>query len=156
MKLLTILAILASSGAALAESGSFDISGTTLGKASNEYTPLGDTHLYIKSDTAYTLPENGTPMAGMDGTCTGNMLVTMGAGATGGGICSWTDADGDMWYGPWSVHGMTAERAALGTWHVSGGTGKFATATGGGTFTTLTNPETGDSKLDVLGSVTLQ
>ena len=81
---------------------------------------------------------------------------TMGAGAEGSGVCTWTDADGDTWYGPWAVNGMTPDRAALGTWNVSGGTGKFATATGGGTFTTLTNPDTGDSKLDVLGSVTLK
>jgi len=51
---------------------------------------------------------------------------------------------------------MNAERATLGAWYVSGGTGKFSNATGGGTFVTLTNPETGDSKLDVLGSVTLK
>lgn len=51
----------------------------------------------------------------MIGTCTGNLLVTMGAGTSGGGICSWTDWEGGMWYGPGSVQGMTAERAALGT-----------------------------------------
>ena len=38
---------------------------------------------------------------------------------------------------------------------VTKGTGKFANASGGGTFTSLTNPETGESKLDVLGSATL-
>lgn len=156
LSILSILSIVASTGAAMADGGSYDISGTTVGKASNEYMPLGGKHLFIKSNTDYTLPDNGTPMAGMNGTCTGNMLVTMGAGAEGSGICTWTDADGDTWYGPWAVNGMTAERAALGTWYVSGGTGKFATATGGGTFVTLTNPDTGDSKLNVLGSVTLK
>ena len=156
MKFLSTIALLATTGMAVAGGASYDISGTTVGKSQNEYMPLGETHLFIKTTSAYSLPDNGTPMAGMSGECAGNMLVTMGAGADGSGICTWTDADGDTWYGPWSVNGMTAERATLGTWYVSGGTGKFAAATGGGTFTTLTNPDTGDSKLDVLGSVTLK
>lgn len=156
MKLLSTIALLATTGIAAADSASFDVSGTTVGKAENEYVQLGETHLFIKSNTTYTLPDNGTPMAGMAGDCAGTMLIALGTGAEGSGVCTWTDADGDAWFGPWSVKGMTPDRAATGTWFVSGGTGKFATASGGGTFTTLTNPETGDSKLDVLGSVTLK
>ena len=91
----------------------------------------------------------------MTGECMGGMLVTVGAGATGVGTCIWKDADGDTFFGPWNASGMTPERASVGTWFVSGGTGKFAKATGGGTFKTLSNPESGDSKLDVVGSISM-
>ncbi len=156
MKPISILAFIASTSAAVAGGAAYDISGTTVGKSENQYVPLGETHLFIDLNSKYTLPDNGTPLAGMTGECMGSMQVTMGAGADGSGICIWSDGDGDTWFGPFDVVGMNADRATLGTWYVSGGTGKFKTATGGGTFVTLTNPDTGASKLDVLGSVTLK
>lgn len=52
MRLLSILAIIASSGTAFADNASNDISGTTCGKASYDDIPLGDTHLYLESNTA--------------------------------------------------------------------------------------------------------
>ncbi len=156
MKHTTLLAFFVSAGAAIAGDASYDISGTTVGKSENQYIPLGETHLFIDLSSKYILPDSGTPLDGMTGECMGSMQVALGAGADGNGVCIWTDAAGDIWYGPWDVVGMTADRATLGTWYVSGGTGKFAMATGGGTFMTLTNPETGESKLDVLGSVTLK
>ncbi len=150
---LAAIGLIALAGAAAAES--YDISGSSTGKSTNTYVPMGESHIYVDLSSKFSLPDNGTPMAGMAGECFGYMEIAVGAGATGSGMCVWKDGDGDAWYGPWSVNGMSAERASLGTWYVSGGTGKFANATGGGTFKSLTNPETGDSKLDVLGSVTL-
>lgn len=156
MKTLTTLALIAFAGAAAAGGTSYDVSGTTVGMSENTYVPMGETHLFVDLDSTYTLPVNGTPMDGMTGECLGSMQIAMGSGASGLGACIWTDADGDTWFGPWNVNGMTPERASVGTWYVSGGTGKFASASGGGTFTSLTNPETGQSKLDVFGSVTMQ
>ncbi|WP_424940765.1 hypothetical protein [Aliiroseovarius sp. S253] len=153
MKSLTVLAFIASTGAAFAGGASYDVSGTTVGKSENKYMPLGETHVFVDLKSMYTLPENGSPLDGMTGECLGSMQIALGSGASGMGVCTWSDADGDTWFGPWNVTGMTPERASVGTWYVAGGTGKFANATGGGTFTTATNPETGDSKLDVLGSV---
>ena len=156
MKTLAILAMIASASTAYAGGSSYDVSGTTVGKAENTYVPMGETHLFIDVNSTYTMPDNGTPMDGMVGDCLGSLQVAMGAGATGMGTCVWTDDDGDSWFGPWNVSGMTPDRATSGTWYVSGGTGKFATASGGGTFTSLTNPETGESKLDVFGSVVVK
>ncbi|MCV6592617.1 MAG: hypothetical protein OIF48_06680 [Silicimonas sp.] len=155
MKTFALMALFAGAGVLHAEGMSYDVSGATVGKAENQYIPLGDSHMYIDLNSKFTMPDNGTPVAGMTGNCMGAMQVTMGAGAQGNGMCIWTDGDGDSWFGPWNVVGMTPERATAGTWYVSGGTGKFAGASGGGTFTSLTNPENGDSKLDVLGSLTM-
>lgn len=133
----------------------FDVGGSTVGMSTSKMVPFGDTHVFMDMQTTYTMPENGTPVAGMTGDCFGYMEIAVGTGATGSGTCVWSDAEGDTWVGPWSVHGMTPELASLGTWVVTGGTGKFAGASGGGTFTALTNPQTGESKLDVAGSMVL-
>lgn len=155
MKLLGTIVFIASTAAALAGGTSFDISGTTVGKSQNTYSPLNETDIFVDLSSTYTLPDNGTPMANMDGECFGYLQIIVGVGAQGSGACIWKDDDGDAWVGPWRVNGMSPERATVGTWYVSGGTGKFANATGGGTFTSLSNPETGDSKLDVSGSITI-
>lgn len=149
------LALLASAGSALAGGTSYDISGTSVGQADNTYMAMGESHIFVDLNSTFTLPDNGTPMAGMAGTCMGFMTVTIGQGAAGNGMCFWEDADGDQWFGPWTVTGITPERATAGFWTASGGTGKFAGVTGGGTFTSLTDPSNGMSKLDVTGAVTL-
>lgn len=156
MKTLATLALIASTGVALAGGGSYDVSGTSIGQSDSKYTPLGETHLFIDLDSTHTLSDNGTPIAGMEGKCSGHMQVEIGAGAQGIGVCIWADKDGDKWFGSFTVTGMNADRVTQGTWYVTGGTGKFASATGGGSFNTLTNPDSGESKLDVFGSITLK
>ena len=155
MKIVSTLALVVAAGTAMAGE-SYDVSGSSVGQAENSYTPLGESHIYITSTTAYTLPANGTPLDGSKGECSGYIQVALGSGAVGSGFCVWSDADGDTWFGPWNVTGASAEGASQGNWYVSGGTGKYASAAGGGTFVTLTNPATGESKLDVAGSVTLK
>lgn len=154
MKTLTTLTLIAFAGAAAAE-GTYDISGSSMGKSENTYVPMGESKIYVDSKATYLLPDNGTPLAGMEGDCFGYLEVAVGNGANGSGMCVWIDGDGDSWFGPWTVSGMSSEGASLGTWHVSGGTGKFTNANGGGTFSSMTNPENGDSALEVSGSVTL-
>lgn len=155
MKLIPIVALALCGTTALA-GGSYDVSGSTLGKSDSVIMPMGETRIFMDLNSTYTMPENGSPTAGAEGKCFGYMDVTIGAGATGSGTCVWTDADGDAWFGPWSVVGMSPERAAQGTWYVAGGTGKFEGVSGGGTFSTLTNPQNGDSKLDVAGSIVMK
>lgn len=138
-----------------ASAESYDIGGTSIGTSTNKYVPMGETHIYVDLNSQFQLPAENTPMDGMSGECMGYMQIAVGAGAEGKGMCVWTDADGDTWFGPWDINGMTPDRASLGTWYVAGGTGKFTAATGGGTFSSQTNPQTGETKLDVSGSVTL-
>ncbi len=135
---------------------SHDVSGTSVGQSENTYIPASETLIYIDLKTTYALPENDTPLAGMIGECVGFMTIMVGSGANGTGVCVWTDGDGDTWHGPWDVKGMGADGASVGQWHATGGTGKFEGVTGGGTFSSLTNPENGESKLDVMGSVTMK
>lgn len=155
MRILTTIAAAFCGSAALA-GGTYDVGGSTVGKSDSTYVPMGEARIFMDMNATYTMPENGSPTAGAEGKCFGYMDIAMGKGATGNGTCVWTDADGDAWYGPWTVVGMTPERASQGTWYVAGGTGKFAGASGGGTFSALTNPATGDSKLDVAGSMVMK
>ena len=134
---------------------SYDLAGSTVGASTSTYLPFGDTHMFMDMSHTYTMPDNGTPVSGMTGECFGYMEVAIGQGAFGGGTCVWSDADGDTWVGPWRINGITPERASQGTWFVAGGTGKFEGATGGGTFTALTDPQTGESQLDVAGSMVM-
>ena len=131
----------------MAQAESYDISGSSVGTSTSKYVPMGESHIYVDLNSKFTLPDNGTPMAGMASECIGFMQIAIGSGADGSGMCVWTDGDGDSWFGPWDVSGMSPERATLGMWYVAGGTGKFANATGGGQFTSLTDPATGKSAL---------
>lgn len=155
MRLLPIVFIAASTGAAAA-GGAYDISGSTVGTSESNLIPVSQTQIYMNLNSNYTLADTGTPLSGNVGNCTGFMDITVGKGASGQGVCVWADADGDQWFGPWSIHGMGADGATAGTWYVSGGTGKFAGATGGGSFSSKTDRETGASTLDVSGSVALK
>jgi hypothetical protein len=136
--------------------GSYDLSGSTVGKSTATYVPMSETRIFVDQKVTYTMPDNGTPTAGAVGDCFGYIEIAAGQGATGSGTCVWTIASGDKWFGPWLVNGMTADGTSQGTWYVAGGTGTFAGATGGGTFTAQTNPETGASKLDVAGSMVVK
>lgn len=155
MRTITLVAAAVLGSGALAGE-SFDVGATTVGTSTSTYVPFGETHVFIDMKTAYTMPDNGSPIAGMTGDCFGYMEVAIGKGATGSGTCVWSDADGDTWVGPWQINGMSPERASQGTWIVAGGTGKFVGASGGGTFTALTNPQTGESQLNVKGSMVLE
>ena len=149
-------ALLCLAASAVTAQTSYDVSGTSPGVSSSTYLALGDSHVFIDLNAEHTLPDNGTPLAGMTGSCIGYMEIALGQGADGQGVCTWTDAEGDMWFGPWTVTGMNAQQVATGRWISAGGTGKFAGMQGGGTFSSMTDPASGEVSLDVSGTVTLQ
>ena len=132
-------------------------SGTGYGTTENTVHMVADGHMLMELKTAYSgfeIDDPDNPMNGMTGPCFGAMEVK-GAAVTGGGRCLYTDADGDMVSMQWTPEAMAADGAVTGSWSVSGGTGKWMDASGEGTFSSLANPDTGESANSVIGKVML-
>ena len=131
--------------------------GKGMGQASLETMQLGENHMVMHTNTAYSTYEMEAaddPMQGMSGPCFGSMEVMAGK-VSGGGHCAFTHANGDMAAIKWTATGMSPEGAITGDWEVTGGTGKWMGATGGGTFSSMTDQATGANENTVEGEVTL-
>ncbi|MBV7396063.1 hypothetical protein [Mameliella sediminis] len=87
------------------------------------------TSMYDRFETES--PDN--PFASASGPCFGAILIDKGA-VSGDGLCRYTDGDGDVAVIKWIATGLSAEGRTQGDWMVMGGTGKWASITGGGTF----------------------
>lgn len=55
----------------------------------------------------------------------------------------------------WTNEGMAEKGAVIGSWAISGETGKWKEASGGGSFASLTNSATGENANSVTGSIML-
>lgn len=137
MKFLTVAlaACLATSGTA-ALAGSIDASGVGKGSNESEIMPVSDGLVVVRSNTTYVGFDDtgaGNPLAGATGNCWGSLMIKAGA-VSGGGLCNYTDGDGDKAVMSWSSEKITPEGRNQGTWSVEGGTGKWAAASGGGAF----------------------
>lgn len=86
------------------------------------------TVISVKIDEEIVAPD-GHPMNGATGNCWGSVAVTA-AGAEGAGHCNYSLTDGDAWVIRWKA----APDMTGGEWEIVGGTGKFAGATGNGTY----------------------
>ena len=145
----TLIAALLAAGPALAEG--VKIEGTGSGMSAATPYPVGENHIVVEIAAEYESFEgmDGSPFAGMSGPCFGAMEMNAGA-VSGGGKCVYSDGT-DTAILNWSAEGMDADGATTGSWAVSGGTGRWASAEGGGTFHsmtaedgTLTNHVTGE------------
>jgi hypothetical protein len=76
--------------------------------------------------------------------------------ASGAGNCVFTNDAGESSVTEYTIKGMASDGAMIGTWAVIGGTGKFAGATGGGAFHSLTDNATGSFVNTVNGALILQ
>ena len=131
------------------------VSGTGYGMAETIIHPVAEGHLLMQMSAMYSdfqgdAPDN--PMSGMSGPCFGAMEMKGGV-ISGGGRCLYTDVDGDIVTMQYVPEGIGEGGAVTGVWTVSGGTGKWITATGGGSFSSLTDRETGENVNTVTGSV---
>ncbi len=131
--------------------------GTGTGTASNSPTEIADGHMVIQTSSTYEnveMEDPGHPMNGAAGPCFGAVEAAP-AGVTGGGICAFTDKAGDKVVLHWHAEGMDASGALTGSWKLSGGTGPWAAAEGGGKFSSLTDPASGNFVNTITSSVTL-
>jgi len=134
-----------------------EITTAGMGKGMSNTTPhaVAEGHMLVQMHTdyeAFAFEAEGHPMTGMSGPCFGAIEIKAGA-VSGGGKCLYTDAEGEMVTMDWMAEGMDASGAMTGSWAVSGGTGKWMAASGTGTFSSLTDPETGESANTVTGKL---
>lgn len=131
--------------------------GKGMGQSETQVMAMSDGHMLMHLNTeysAYEMDSADDPLQGMSGPCFGSMEMMAGA-VSGGGHCAFTHANGDMASIRWTATGMSPEGAVTGDWEVTGGTGAWMGATGGGTFSSMTDQETGASENVVEGEVTL-
>lgn len=152
--LATVAAVAVFGGAAFAET--YTVDGTGMGSDSNEVMPINDDLIVIKAASNYTGFETSNPdnpLATLKGPCFGSMVIEKGK-VSGGGNCHYTDADGDVAIMTWTAEGMGADGKTMGSWRVSGGTGKWTEATGGGSFNAGTDAS-GTYSNQVTGELTM-
>ena len=154
MRFLLIAAICAASSvSAETFSGGAIGSGTSM----NEPMPIADGHMVMRTSGSYEMfeVEAGHPLEGASGPCFGAVEV-MGASVSGGGNCVFSTASGDKAVMTWVATGLGADGALTGDWSVSGGSGAWDGASGGGTFSSLTDPNTGKFVNTITGDITLK
>ncbi|MFW8593059.1 hypothetical protein [Cribrihabitans neustonicus] len=123
----------------------WDQPGKGMGISSSTVTEIAESHMVMQIRSDYESVEMGDeshPMQGAAGPCFGAVEIASGA-ADGNGICAFTDNAGDTVVLHWTAKAMDETGALTGDWEVSGGTGKWQEAKGGGEFSSLTDPESG-------------
>ncbi len=136
--------------------GTYNSTGTVVGQSTSNIHALQDGHLVLElrsTHDAFQMEAADHPFSGMSGSCTGAAEIR-GASATGGGMCVYTGADGSMAANRWTVTGLGADGAFEGRWVMVAGNGKMEGLSGGGTYRSLTNPETGAQQITLTGAIT--
>ncbi|EDZ45527.1 hypothetical protein RBY4I_736 [Rhodobacterales bacterium Y4I] len=131
--------------------------GSGTGTATSSATEIADGHMVMQISSSYEnveMEDAEHPMNGAAGPCFGAVEAAP-AGVTGSGICAFTDSAGEKVVLHWDAEGMDGSGALTGTWALGGGTGPWADAKGGGTFSSLTDPETGKFVNTITSSVTM-
>lgn len=154
MRFFLTVAILAA-GPICAET--FDGGAVGHGTSMNEAMPIGEGHMVMRTSGAYEMFEvaAGHPLEGASGPCFGAVEVK-GMEVSGGGNCVYDTASGDKAIMMWKATGLGADGALTGDWSVSGGSGAWANASGGGTFSSLTDPATGKFVNTITGDITME
>ena len=157
MKSRTILAAGLLAAAATAQAGTFPSGGVGTGTSRTVVETLGEGHMVMDVHDDYSefsMENEGNPMSGMSGVCTGSVTVEAGA-VTGAGSCEFTDTDGETALIDWTADGMAEDGAIMGQWMTAGGTGKWNDATGGGTFVNQADDLSGFVRNTIDGEITM-
>lgn len=95
----------------------------------SETTDLGNGIVYqtTVSSGVITTADPDHPLNAASGYCSGGCVSKGEDAPSCMGSCTWADTDGDLAFSTWT--GQTE-----GTWKMDGGTGKWAKATGSGTW----------------------
>lgn len=144
------------SGAATAGT-EWDQDGVGSGSSTSTVTQIADGYMVMHVSSAYDTVEMADPdhpMHGASGPCFGAVEIAAAA-ASGGGICTFTDSSGHMAVLHWEAERMEASGALIGNWSISGGTGPWDGASGGGQFSSLTDPASGNFVNTITSKITL-
>lgn len=122
------------------------------GSATSAVMPVTESLIAVHATSMYDrfeAEDADNPFASASGPCFGAILIDKGA-VSGDGLCHYTDADGEVAVVRWVAKGMSAEGRTQGDWMLIGGTGKWATMSGGGAFDAGGDPYTNN----ITGEVT--
>ncbi len=135
----------------LAETMNIDATGT--GTSNSETMPLSEQLILVNVKTEYDgFDDPDSPFATVTGPCWGSVLIDKGA-VSGGGLCQYTDADGESVAMAWTPMAVGEDGRTTGEWKILGGSGKWASATGTGTFDA--GDSTGSYTNNVTGEITM-
>ncbi|WP_291726871.1 hypothetical protein [Leisingera sp. F5] len=135
----------------------WDQAGAGTGISTSSVTEIADGHMVMQINSSYEnveMTDTGHPMNGAAGPCFGAVEIASGS-VGGGGICVFTGSTGDKVVLHWTAEAMDPSGALTGSWQLTGGTGHWSDAEGGGGFSSLTDPETGKFVNTITSSVTL-
>ncbi len=151
-----IATVVISTIAAQAGAETLSMTGEGVGTSETTVTQIAEGHLVMVTNSTYEgFSVDDNPMSTSTGVCNGTMEMMAGK-LSGGGHCVYSDADGDSWVVNWVSNAMSDKGAVEGDWVMTGGSGKYAGASGGGTFSSLTDQETGKFVNTTTGEVTLK
>ncbi|MGI9479806.1 MAG: hypothetical protein ACR2PI_24105 [Hyphomicrobiaceae bacterium] len=158
MKLCAALIALAVSSVTAFAGEVANVSGVGKGKATSMVEAVGKGHLLMQSVTEYASYKSADPKSpfnGMTGKCWGAIEIKPPT-ASGKGNCAFATTSGDKHFNTWTATGLAKDGALVGTWAIVGGSGKFAGASGGGKFHSLTDRDAGTFVNTVSGAVVLK
>lgn len=138
-----------------AQAETITVNGTGTGTSMSEPMPVSEGVVALKIEAMYDgfdSDDPDTPLSGLKGPCFGAGLIDQGK-VSGEGLCRYTDADDEVVLMKWIATGMSAEGRTTGDWEIMGGTGKWASASGGGTFDGGTT--TGSYTNNITGEITM-
>jgi len=150
-----LLVALAAGSAAIAES--FDAGGVASGTTEVTPMPLEEGRMVMALTTTYDSMmgnDDSNPLAGMRGECTGSALQD-GEALEGSGFCVFKGDGADAALVRWTATGRDSAGAMTGDWELRGGTGRFEDGSGGGTFSSVVDPETGAAENTIAGNIDL-
>lgn len=150
-------ACLAFFGPAMAEQ-TYSNDGVGMAKSTSVPYVIGEGHVVMQIASRYSdlkTDDASNPLNGATGPCFGSVEITAGQ-ISGGGHCVYTDKEGDMAVLTWASEQLGEGGANMGSWSLIGGSGKYAGATGGGTFDASAANETGDQTNVVTGQIILK
>lgn len=145
----------ATAGFAAAET--WQVNGTATGMNTSTMYPVTEDHTLGDIHSAYTditLQDASNPMHGATGDCFGAVEI-IGVAISGGGNCLFSDAEGDRMVIEWTAQSLIESGGNAGIWQLTGGSGKFAGASGGGEYATSTDAE-GTETNNITGVITLR
>lgn len=153
--LFTAVLLTASATAAVAET--YDSSGKITGQSSAVVTALSESHMIMFAPSTHDVFEmeaDGHPFSNMTGNCNGTIEIK-GPSARGSGHCIYENAEGENLVVSWIAQQFDAAGVFHGDWFVVGGTGDLVSATGGGSFSSVTDQSTGSQSVTLSGALTL-
>ena len=106
----------------------------------------------ISNNGVMNLEDSNNPLNGAQGSCGGSALIRDGK-VTGSGFCVYTDSNGDKSVVSWAAQALNKSGGNDGVWEFVTGTGKYANASGGGSYSNQPSEDRTTSVNTIIGTL---